>query len=112
MAHVQRERVSIECYWNRGFVSQLQTIENAILPIVDTKSYTNWVTIVLRLGYDWGPIGYQLVPNWASFTTKWLNRQRAILLLFFLQNYLYTFHALDDTFVGLIFVEGFTVGLK
>ena len=59
--------------WKGCLVDELWTIENAILPIVTTKSYPNWGTIVLRLGYDWGTIGTQLVPNWQPFTTKWIN---------------------------------------
>jgi len=46
-----------------GFASQLWTIENSILAIVDIKLYTNRTPIVVRSGYDWGPIGYQLAPN-------------------------------------------------
>jgi len=65
--------------WQGCFASQLWTIENAILPIVTTKSYPNWGTIVLRLGYDWGPIGTQLAPNWPSVTTNWVNWRGAII---------------------------------
>ena len=59
--------------WKGCLVDELWTIENAILPIVTTKSYTNWVTIVCQLGYDWGPIGTKLAPNWPSVTTNWVN---------------------------------------
>ena len=62
-----------------GFASQLWMIEIAILPIVDTKSYTNWVMIVVRVSPDWGTIGYQLAPNWPFFTTNWVNWRGAIL---------------------------------
>jgi len=32
--------------------------------------------IVCQLGYDWGPIGYQLAPNWPWYTTNWVKSKR------------------------------------
>ena len=28
-----------------------------------------------KLATNWVPIGYQLAPNWPSFTTNWVNRR-------------------------------------
>jgi len=53
MAHVHRERFSIECYCKRGFVTHLLPVENPFFAIVDTK----WEATGAPVGAHWVPTG-------------------------------------------------------
>ena len=105
-------------YRGKGFVLDVIGIE-ALLPTysqLKTHFLPLWLFGVQPLCYHWlaigTPMATHLHPSGHHSRLSGSIEKGLYYYFLFLQNYLCTFHALDDTFVGLIFVEGFTVGLK